>query len=161
MTIQELGSIGEFVAAIATLVTLAYLAVQIRQNTRVARAQLSKDLFLTSRSALFEIAANEDLARLAAATTRVAGAKIEPSDIEAVRQAEFLNSFFRLYELHFNLSRQGLLEGSIAQSYEKVIRLFVRTEAFAHWWEQARREEYHGDFAAHIDSILAEARNAV
>jgi hypothetical protein len=161
LTIQELGSLGEFVAAIATLVTLAYLAFQIRQNTRVARAQLSKDLFLTSRSALFEIAANEDLARIAARTSRVAGAKIDPADIEAVRQAEFLNSFFRLYELHFNLSRQGLLEESIAESYEKVIRMFARTGAFAEWWEQARQEEYHGAFAAHVDSILAQARNAV
>ena len=34
MTIQDLGSIGEFVAAIATLATLVYLALQIRQNTR-------------------------------------------------------------------------------------------------------------------------------
>ena len=34
VTIQDLGSIGEFVAAIATLATLVYLALQIRQNTR-------------------------------------------------------------------------------------------------------------------------------
>ncbi len=38
MTIQDLGSIGELVAAIATLATLGYLAVQIRQNTRSMRA---------------------------------------------------------------------------------------------------------------------------
>ena len=38
MTIQQLGSIGEFVAAIATLATLIYLALQIRRNTAVARA---------------------------------------------------------------------------------------------------------------------------
>jgi hypothetical protein len=38
MTIENLGNIGEFVAAIATLITLAYLAVQIRQNTRAVRA---------------------------------------------------------------------------------------------------------------------------
>lgn len=37
MNIQELGSIGEFVAAIATVATLAYLALQIRQNTRALR----------------------------------------------------------------------------------------------------------------------------
>ena len=30
MTIQDLGSIGELVAAIATIATLAYLAIQIR-----------------------------------------------------------------------------------------------------------------------------------
>ena len=38
MTIQELGSLGEFIAAIATLATLVYLAVQIRQNTKSVRA---------------------------------------------------------------------------------------------------------------------------
>ena len=33
VTIQDLGSIGEFVAAIATVATLVYLAIQIRSNT--------------------------------------------------------------------------------------------------------------------------------
>ena len=34
MSIQDLGSLGELVAAVATLVTLLYLAMQIRHNTR-------------------------------------------------------------------------------------------------------------------------------
>jgi hypothetical protein len=38
LTIQDLGSIGELVAAIATVATLAYLAIQIRQNTTSVRA---------------------------------------------------------------------------------------------------------------------------
>ena len=38
MTIQDLGSIGELIAAIATVATLGYLALQIRQNTRSVRA---------------------------------------------------------------------------------------------------------------------------
>ena len=33
MTIMELGALGEFVGAIAVVLTLAYLAIQIRQNT--------------------------------------------------------------------------------------------------------------------------------
>ena len=37
MSIQDLGSIGELIAALATVATLAYLAVQIRQNTRALR----------------------------------------------------------------------------------------------------------------------------
>ena len=37
MTIAELGSIGEFVGSIAVLVTLIYLATQIRQNTQSVR----------------------------------------------------------------------------------------------------------------------------
>jgi hypothetical protein len=38
VTLQDLGSLGEFVAAIATLATLIYLALQIRQNTRESQA---------------------------------------------------------------------------------------------------------------------------
>jgi hypothetical protein len=32
MSIQDLGSLGEIIAAVATILTLAYLAMQIRQN---------------------------------------------------------------------------------------------------------------------------------
>ena len=38
MTLEDLGNIGEFVAAIAVVISLIYLAVQIRQNTRSVRA---------------------------------------------------------------------------------------------------------------------------
>ncbi len=33
MTIQDLGAIGDLVGGVAVLVTLVYLAMQIRQNT--------------------------------------------------------------------------------------------------------------------------------
>lgn len=39
MTISELGSIGELVAAVATIATLIYLALQIRANTVATRAE--------------------------------------------------------------------------------------------------------------------------
>ena len=39
MTITELGSLGEFIGALAVLVTLIYLVLQIRQNTQSIRSQ--------------------------------------------------------------------------------------------------------------------------
>ena len=42
MTIQDLGAIGEFVAAIATIVTLIYVAIQLRARNRLARAEASR-----------------------------------------------------------------------------------------------------------------------
>jgi hypothetical protein len=38
VTIEQLGSLGELIAAIATVVTLVYLATQLRQNTSTARS---------------------------------------------------------------------------------------------------------------------------
>ncbi len=42
VTIQDLGSLGELVAAIATVATLIYLAIQIRASNRLARAGASR-----------------------------------------------------------------------------------------------------------------------
>ena len=39
MTLETLARIGEFAGAIAVVVTLAYLAIQVRQNNRETRAQ--------------------------------------------------------------------------------------------------------------------------
>ena len=38
MNIQELGSLGELIAAIATAATLFYLALQIRRSTKATQA---------------------------------------------------------------------------------------------------------------------------
>ncbi len=48
MTLQDLGNLGEFIGAIAVVVTLVYLALQIRQNT----AHLSQNTRSVHLSAL-------------------------------------------------------------------------------------------------------------
>ena len=68
---QLLGNYGEFVGAIAVVVTLGYLAVQIRQNTRsqdenqkavVAQSAGDVDLYLANWR--FEIARDTNLKRI-------------------------------------------------------------------------------------------------
>ncbi len=44
MTWETAGTIAELVAAIAVVVSLWYLAVQLRQNTELARAELEVQL---------------------------------------------------------------------------------------------------------------------
>jgi hypothetical protein len=38
MSLMELGALGEFTSSIGVIITLAYLAIQIRQNTKTAKA---------------------------------------------------------------------------------------------------------------------------
>jgi len=42
VTFQDLGNIGELIAAVATVATLIYLAIQIRASNRLARAEASR-----------------------------------------------------------------------------------------------------------------------
>ena len=39
MTIQALGIMGELISAVATVATLVYLAIRLKQNTCVLRSQ--------------------------------------------------------------------------------------------------------------------------
>ncbi|MBW2243760.1 MAG: hypothetical protein JRH01_17385 [Deltaproteobacteria bacterium] len=61
MTIQDLGSIGELVAAIATLV---YLAVQVRQNTRALRSSTFQDIAGAMSSTTEAVATHPEIALL-------------------------------------------------------------------------------------------------
>jgi hypothetical protein len=64
LTLQDLGNLGEFVAAIATVLTLVYLASQIRQNTTTVRAN-SHHAGSTAWSELMAaMAADADVANL-------------------------------------------------------------------------------------------------
>jgi len=44
MSLEDLGNVGEFVAAVAVIISLIYLAVQIRQNTRSVRSSTNQGI---------------------------------------------------------------------------------------------------------------------
>ncbi len=140
---QVLGNFGEFFGAIAVVATLIYLATQIRQNTKVARANMSKDLFLTSRSAIWDMAINPDLAKLHG---QVRGLM----DSGDPRLRNFLSSFFRLFEIAFTLHREGLLDDGIYQSYDAMIREYTTSPYFDAYWEQSRAL-FQPEFGSYVE----------
>ena len=64
MTITELGALGEFVGAIAVVVTLAYLAIQVRQNTGMMRAQIFQARSDAAQQWYLFIAGSEDMSEI-------------------------------------------------------------------------------------------------
>ena len=49
MTLSDLGSIGEFIGSIAVIISLIYVAIQIRDNTRqLVRSELNQAVSLNS-----------------------------------------------------------------------------------------------------------------
>lgn len=81
LTIQDLGSLGELIAAIATVITLAYLAVQIRQSAKATR-----------QSAFHSALESGLMLRL-----------------ELIREPEVAAMYLRGLADHESLSREGLL----------------------------------------------------
>ncbi len=57
MTLEDLGNLGDFVGGAAVIVTLVYLAVQIRQNTRMLR-QATGQTFRSDSTAVIGLTAH-------------------------------------------------------------------------------------------------------
>ena len=64
MNWTAIATIAEIIGAAGVIASLIYLAVQIRQSTKVTRAETTKDLYLASRAAILEIAANDELTKV-------------------------------------------------------------------------------------------------
>lgn len=146
MNWEAFGAIGEILGAIAVVVTLFYLARQIRQNTLATRAETTKDLYLASVTSIMELAGNDELAKAWADIRRF-------PDVDASRRWALFQSFFRLYELQHNFHRQGLLDDDIADSYQRVIWMFGSSRHFPEYWKDAR-PTFNPEFAVYVDAQL-------
>ena len=94
MSIQELGSLGELVAAIATLATLIYLALQIRHNTNAVAGATELDINREITAWHARITADPELMLL-----YEKGAQNEPmSESEAIRYRWLVAELIWFYE---------------------------------------------------------------
>ncbi len=143
MNWEAAATMAEIVGAGGVIASLIYVAIQIRQSTKVSRAEMTKDLYLASRTAIMDIASNDVLARI---STEIR--QFENEDL--MRRNMFYQSFFRLYELQYNLNNQGLLDADIARSYALIIQMWARTIYFADYWKR-HRGEFNEAFSEYVD----------
>lgn len=64
MTLDDLGNIGELVSAVAVVISLVYLAVQIRQNTSSVRSAAFQELLNHVAQVNLRITDDPDIAEL-------------------------------------------------------------------------------------------------
>ena len=123
MNWEAAATVAEIVGASGVIASLIYLAIQIRLSTKVSRAEITKDLYLASRTAIMDIASNEALAKISTDVRQF-------ESVELMRRNMFYQSFFRLYELQYNLANHGLLDEHIARSYALIIQMWAKTIYF-------------------------------
>ena len=117
MGIQDLGSIGELVAAFATIATLIYLAAQIRQNTTTVAASTYESVFTGYNDLNAVILSDPELARI------LETGLDDPQSLQEDEQFRFL-----------------LLMRSSSNQYLKLLRLTQRGAFPFEEWEVYARE---------------------
>jgi len=133
VTIAELGAIGEFVGSIAVFVTLIYLSVQVRQNTRHVRAQMGHDGWLSYKG--------DDIAMMGDDPAETL-AKVELGDEPLTdRDLKIVDAYFKSILMHMarveHLNSQGLEIYTADQTAQAFVYQFNCTVGRA-WWESNR-----------------------
>jgi hypothetical protein len=120
MTIADLGSVGEFIGSIVVLITLIYLAIQVRQNTRHVQAQMGHDAWLANTND--EIAKFGDDAAETLAKADLGGEGLTGKDLK------ILDANFRSLLLHMGrveyINALGLYIYSVEQTALAYVDLF-------------------------------------
>ncbi len=148
MDLQALGNIGEFVGAIGVIASLLYLASQVRQAQRVARAESIRELQANPGVHLM-LAGDADAARIYHTGSE------DPSRLDAVDLERF-NKLLGLQVLAFiqvHIAHQGgLVDRDLYDSWLYAMAWELRTPGASRWW-LAVRAYYQADAVRAIDEV--------
>ena len=157
--LETLGNLGDFVGGLAVVVTLAYLAVQVRQNTRQLErtGAMSKAATYQGLTALIvegnaRISTSRDFAEL-----RVRGREAL-GNLDEVDQHRFLvsmSSVFRIMENLFQQNTAGLLTDEQYSSWQHMLRTHLSFPGTRDAWSQIS-PAFSAAFRDEVESILNE-----
>jgi hypothetical protein len=157
MNIQDLGNLGEVVAAIATLGTLVYLAIQIRQNTkqveestqatRASAVNTGLQLINTNRLAIYS---DHD-------TSSIWYRGLEnPGSLDPLEQQRFRLIFSNALDALFNTYTQTKASGFSPELWDAHISTTRRilSAPGGEWFWREFSSEYREDFCEEVIRIL-------
>lgn len=136
MTLQDLGNIGEFVAAIGVIASLVYLAVQIRQNTRAVRSNTSQAITDARVEFLKSITDNAEVARIVRSGLS-SRQSLEGDD--RMRFDVMMNRLMAMMENYYYQRRQGTMEAEQWARAVDVLRWFMSSPGGQSWWSSRLR----------------------
>jgi len=147
MTLVELGALGEFVAAIAVLITLVYLTIQVRQGNALGRAQ--------TRQRMVEQAERELLRLVEDPVIFKCFLKEDPlTEEEKIKLAFWLTASLRQREYEWFQYRDGKIDRQTWESYRSVIPTHLGTARTREWWGSFLSRSLDPGFVAEVNNLI-------
>jgi hypothetical protein len=147
--LDALGNIGDFVGGIAVIITLIYLAVQIRDNTRSTKLASMQSTMLAAQNVGILPAQDRDLARV----VRVGLTTPEELDDDEFQQFRyFLINMLRVHEDMFVQHRAGVVDDETWMARASSLRTIFSMPGGRRVWDSSNA--YRADFQAWMESQL-------
>lgn len=155
MTLQDLGNIGEFVGAIAVVVSLIYLAIQIRQNTKTVRTSTYQAALDSARSDTELILSHPHLERIYRVGRR------DPTELTDEERPVFrmlLGQLLLNYEILFLQHQHGVIDDDFWRGRQQGLRALLSQPGVRRWWDKAPlvHRYFATEFRKLVESLLDE-----
>jgi hypothetical protein len=154
MNWEALGAIGEIVGAMAVVLTLGYLAMQIRQNTRSLRLSTHHTIASRVTDMLRSYADSADLARITETGDRDPN-ELSPEDRRRWR-AWNLGIFRHLEDMYYQYSN-GMLDESYWTGFRRWRASRLREPGVVSFWDE-NKGAFRGEFITFVDSLVEKNR---
>ncbi len=160
ISLQDLGSLGEFVGGIAVVVSLVYVALQIRQNTRQVAENTRTVQRESTRATLEDAAAwRSNLIQSSEVSELYRRGLRHPDELDPGEWLRFRMLMQGLFE-HWRFAYLTREDAEFASTWEPFLEQTLEEPGGARYWETARagfpREEA---FAVFVDQILERSRS--
>jgi hypothetical protein len=160
MNWDAVGAVAELLGGVATVATLAYRAVQIRQATAATRAEIRQSI-ADSQIHYLNLRAIDPFLRR---TTQKAISGNELDAEERFGLRAHLVAHLRLFENHLSQYRLGTMDEGDWRAQRQLLKgLLLRSEDYRQAYSSLTEmlgDVWNSDFAAEVERILAEAQDA-
>ena len=150
MSLNDLANIGQIVGAIAVVISLIYVALQIRQNTNAIRTANAQSVHEHFANWYQLFASNESLAHVALTGLKDYRAL---SEMDKARFIALFMAFLSYSQNAFLKWRQGLLAPSLWLGWENVIMNLVCAPGGKIFWKE-RAYLFGEEFRHYVEDDL-------
>jgi len=147
VNIQDLGSLGELIAAIATVGTLFYLAYQIKQSTLHSRAYTQRDILKEV------ISDHSKSAQLSSITRRGLSEFADLNGNEKLEFAGIMVALTATFESSLRLYRSGLVDKDLFTAHRAWILSWLTSPGGIQWWN-TEKQVFSVDVREYISSAI-------
>jgi hypothetical protein len=146
--LENLGNIGEFVGSLAVLITLVYLAKQIRQNTE--SLGLASELELSAQVVAWHRSVTQD-----PDLCRIWDTAVDPDAMSEEDNRRFrwlVAELFFLYEGHYEFYAKGHVSEKSWQPKMAALLGILQNPIAADWWDK-RQAPLTEEFREYLESL--------
>ena len=153
MTLEDFGNIGEMVGGLAVVISLLYLAVQIRQNSRIARFEAHRALSVAMGSVISDVARDPEMYRIWKAAVDA------PEEATYDDRERFGMILYQVFTTFSDADRFSSLDPELTKRYNLFLDRYIRMPAVQEWWSR-QGEHFPRAFRERVQRRMDRIRNA-